>query len=77
VYKSVREISVLNLKLIVMKELNFEPMAMINGGSELMPCDQAIIIGVIMGGWFGGFGAIIGGIGVAVGPNCLGWLDFR
>jgi hypothetical protein len=28
-------------------------------------------MGVIAGGWFGGWGSLIGGIGVAIGPNCL------
>ena len=57
-----------------MKELSFEQISMIQGGiaqETLKPCDQAIIIGAIMGGWFGGWGAVIGMISVAVGPNCL------
>ncbi len=60
-----------------MKELSFENMATMNGGEQLMSCDRAVIIGAIMGGWFGGFGSIIGAASVVVGPNCLGWLDFR
>ena len=53
-----------------MKELSFEKMEGVNGGG-LYPCDQALIMGAIMGSWFGGYGAFIGAIGVAVGPNCL------
>ena len=57
-----------------MKKLSFEQMGRIEGGllkASLAPCGQAVIMGVIAGSWFGGWGGLIGGIGVAIGPNCL------
>nr|MBC7611627.1 hypothetical protein [Pseudopedobacter sp.] len=36
-------------------------------------CEKAIIIGGIIGGFFGGAGALIGGAIAAGGPDCLGW----
>jgi len=58
----------------VMKKMNFEQMSRLEGGidkASLRPCGQSVIMAVIVGGWIGGWGALIGAVGVGIGPNCL------
>lgn len=55
-----------------MKTLSFEQMEKIKGGKEeMMDCGRAIMWGGMIGGMFGGAGALIGMALVALGPNCL------
>ena len=54
-----------------MKELTFNEMEEIHFGDK--ECEKAIIIGGIIGGFFGGAGAVIGVAIAAGGPDCLGW----
>ncbi|MEO5912093.1 MAG: hypothetical protein ABIP95_14475 [Pelobium sp.] len=57
----------------MMKELTEKEMKEIYFGDK--ECAKAIAIGGILGGVFGGAGALIGGAIAATGPDCLGWWD--
>lgn len=37
-------------------------------------CGEALVIGSFIGGMFGGIGALVGIVGVAVSGNCLNWI---
>lgn len=54
-----------------MIELTEKEMEEIHFGDK--ECAKAIAIGGILGGVFGGAGALIGGAIAATGPDCLGW----
>lgn len=54
-----------------MKELTKEEMESIYFGDK--ECAKAIAIGGILGGFFGGAGALVGAAIAAGGPDCLGW----
>lgn len=56
-----------------MKKLDLNQMEIINAGDKLAPCGAAIIMGGMIGSWFGGIGGLLGMASVATGPNCLGW----
>ncbi|WPU99083.1 hypothetical protein SNE26_24015 [Mucilaginibacter sp. cycad4] len=42
------------------------------GGVALGSCAYQVVSSAVVGGLFGGAGAIIGAIGAATGPGCLG-----
>ena len=56
-----------------MKNLELKQMENVQGGEELLPCGQAVVMGTILGGILGGgIGSIFGLATTALGPNCLG-----
>jgi hypothetical protein len=59
------------IKYKSMKNLNDEDLSKIIVGDN--ECAQAIGLGVVFGGFFGGVGSVVGGLVAATGPECLGW----
>lgn len=54
-----------------MRELTEKEMEEISFGN--MQCAKVIAIGGVIGGFFGGVGAIVGAAIAGTGPDCLGW----
>jgi hypothetical protein len=54
-----------------MEMLNDNQLSQIRVGDN--ECAQAVALGVIFGGLFGGAGAVLGGVVAATGPECMGW----
>ena len=54
-----------------MEMLTLEQLEEITFGDK--ECAKTIAVAGIIGGFFGGAGAIIGGVIAATGPDCLGW----
>jgi hypothetical protein len=53
-----------------MKTLSDEQAVELKGGSSA--CGYQIVSSAVVGGLFGGAGAIIGAVAAATGPGCLG-----
>jgi hypothetical protein len=54
-----------------MKNLSDEAADQLKGGSSLSQCSYQIASSAVVGGLFGGAGAIIGAVAAATGPGCL------
>lgn len=54
-----------------MKNLSDEEADELAGGSSASQCAYQIVSSTIVGGLFGGAGAIIGAVAAATGPGCL------
>lgn len=54
-----------------MKSLEMNQMIVIEAGGSCVGCGRAIILGMMGGSIFGGWGSLIVGGLTALGPNCL------
>jgi hypothetical protein len=54
-----------------MKDLSIDAAENLTGGTSVNQCGYQIVSSAVVGGLFGGAGAIIGAIAAATGPGCL------
>lgn len=55
-----------------MKDLSDEAANQFKGGYAASSCAYQVVSSAVVGGLFGGAGAIIGAVTAATGPGCLG-----